>query len=126
MIKRVIQIILSFFDKIKNIFCRSTKGKNEVKETAVKDVKSEDVKSEDVKRDYGKLSSEKNVVDRSEMIVAKNIKNKLVYFNIDDEKEKEILDWSIDQLGSFSSVVKNKLYEAMQEEKRRNNHNNKR
>ena len=123
MIKRVIQIILSFFGKIKNIFCRSTKGKNEVKETAVK---SEDLKSEDVKRDYGKLSSEKNVVDRSEMIVAKNIKNKLVYFNIDDEKEKEILDWSIDQLGSFSSVVKNKLYEAMQEEKRRNNHNNKR
>lgn len=47
-----------------------------------------------------------------------NIKNKLVYFNINNEKEKNILKWANENLIGFSGLVKQLLYREMIKEKR--------
>lgn len=48
----------------------------------------------------------------------KNIKNKPVYFNISNEKEKEILDYANDSILGFSGLVKQLIYKEMMKEKR--------
>lgn len=48
----------------------------------------------------------------------KNIKNKPVYFNISNEKEKEILEYANDSILGFSGLVKQLIYKEMINEKR--------
>lgn len=48
----------------------------------------------------------------------KNIKNKPVYFNISNEKEKEILDYANNSILGFSGLVKQLIYKEMMKEKR--------
>lgn len=46
------------------------------------------------------------------------IKNKLVYFNTENDKEAQILKWSNDSLLGFSGLVKQLLYKEMLREKK--------
>lgn len=48
----------------------------------------------------------------------KKIKNKPVYFNINNEKEKEILEYANDSILGFSGLVKQLIYKEMINEKR--------
>ncbi|MBQ2408086.1 MAG: hypothetical protein II309_01520 [Bacilli bacterium] len=48
----------------------------------------------------------------------KNIKNKPVYFNISNQKEKEILEYANDSILGFSGLVKQLIYKEMINEKR--------
>lgn len=48
----------------------------------------------------------------------KNIKNKPVYFNISNPKEKEILEYANDSILGFSGLVKQLIYREMMNEKR--------
>ena len=48
----------------------------------------------------------------------KNIKNKPVYFNIDDPKEKEILEYANESILGFSGLVKQLIYKEIVKEKR--------
>lgn len=50
----------------------------------------------------------------------KNIKNKPVYFNINNEKEKSILEYANDSILGFSGLVKQLIYKEMMKEKRLN------
>lgn len=50
----------------------------------------------------------------------KNIKNKPVYFNISNEKEKEILEYANESILGFSGLVKQLIYKEMINEKRLN------
>lgn len=74
-----------------------------------------DIKVNESDKDNGKNETKDNKVGINKMGNKKNenVKNKMVYFNVSNKNEELILKWSSQGVTSFSSRVKQMLYEEM-------------
>ena len=72
------------------------------------------VKKNDSDKDNGENKTEGKVgINKMKSKKNENVKNKMVYFNITNKNEELILKWSSQGVTSFSSRVKQMLYEEM-------------